>query len=88
LVACPNCHRQYDAAALAVGARFRCRCGQSITVPEIQARDAAVVRCASCGAAREGGAMSCTFCGSDFTIHDQDLETVCPSCLARISNSA
>jgi len=88
LVACPNCHRQYDAAALAVGAKFRCRCGQQVIVPEIQARDAAVVRCASCGAAREGGAMSCRYCGSDFTIHDQDLETVCPSCLARISDHA
>ncbi|HEX4824444.1 MAG TPA: zf-TFIIB domain-containing protein [Candidatus Polarisedimenticolaceae bacterium] len=88
LVACPNCHRQYDAAALAVGAKFRCRCGQQVTVPEVHAVDAAVVRCASCGAAREGGALSCRYCGSDFTIHDQDLETVCPSCLARISDHA
>jgi Zn-finger nucleic acid-binding protein len=88
LLACPTCKRQYDAAKLAVGARFRCRCGAAITVPEILSRDAAVVRCASCGAARQEGAAACAYCGSDFTIHEQDLETICPSCLARISNAA
>jgi len=88
LVSCPACHRQFDTAGLAVGSRFRCRCGAAIAVPEIAARDAAVVRCASCGAAREGGAKSCTYCGSDFTLHEQDLETICPSCFARISNAA
>lgn len=88
LLSCPKCRRQYDAATLKVGARFLCRCGQAITVPEIHSRDAAVVRCASCGAARQEGAASCTYCGSDFTIHEQDLETICPSCLARISNAA
>jgi Zn-finger nucleic acid-binding protein len=59
-----------------------------IAVPEIASRDAAVVRCASCGAAREQGARSCAYCGSDFTIHEQDLDTICPSCFARISNTA
>ncbi len=57
-------------------------------MPEIESRDAAVVRCASCGAAREEGARSCAYCGSDFTLHEQDLETICPNCFARISNSA
>ena len=46
------------------------------------------MRCASCGAARQEGAKTCTYCGSDFTLHEQDLETICPSCLARISNTA
>jgi len=88
LLSCPSCKRQYDAAKLAVGTRFRCRCGATIAVPEIRSRDAAVVRCASCGAARQEGATACGYCGSDFTIHEQDLETICPSCLARISNAA
>ena len=88
LVRCPVCHRQFDATRLAVGSRFRCRCGAAIAVPEIASRDAAVVRCASCGAAREEGALSCGYCGSDFTLHEQDLETTCPSCFARISNAA
>ena len=41
-----------------------------------------VVRCAR-AARREEGAKSCGYCGSDFTIHEQDLETICPSCFAR-----
>jgi Zn-finger nucleic acid-binding protein len=88
LLTCSSCHRQFDATRLAVGAKFRCRCGSVIAVPVIASRDAAVVRCASCGAAREGGGKSCSYCGSDFTIHEQDLETICPSCFARISNTA
>lgn len=88
LLCCPSCHRQFDATHLAVGCRFRCRCGAAIDVPVIESRDAAVVRCASCGAAREEGSRSCGYCGSDFTIHEQDLETTCPSCFARISNAA
>jgi Zn-finger nucleic acid-binding protein len=88
LLSCPVCHRQFDATRLAVGSRFRCRCGAAIAVPEIAPHDAAVVRCASCGAAREEGSKACGYCGSDFTIHEQDLETICPSCLARISNAA
>ena len=46
------------------------------------------MRCASCGAAREEGAKACGYCGSDFTLHEQDLETICPSCFARIGNAA
>jgi len=88
LVGCPSCKRQFDGTGLAVGSRFRCRCGTAITIAEPASRDAAVVRCASCGAAREEGALACRYCGSDFTLHEQDLETICPSCLARISNTA
>jgi len=88
LLLCPTCNRQFDATRLAVGTKFRCRCGAAVAVPAIASRDAAVVRCASCGAAREEGAKACGYCGSDFTIHEQDLETICPSCFARISNTA
>lgn len=88
LLCCPSCRRQFDATRLAVGSRFRCRCGAAIDVPVTDSRDAAVVRCASCGAAREEGSKACGYCGSDFTIHEQDLETTCPSCFARISNAA
>lgn len=88
LLLCPSCNRQFDATRLAVGRRFRCRCGVAIDVPVIDSRDAAVVRCASCGAAREEGSKACGYCSSDFTIHEQDLETTCPSCFALISNKA
>ena len=47
-----------------------------------------MIRCSSCGAPREDGAASCPFCHSDFTLHDRDLDTVCPVCLARVSDHA
>jgi Zn-finger nucleic acid-binding protein len=53
-----------------------------------QAHEAAVVHCAGCGGSREEGNRACSFCGSDFTIHELDLNTVCPGCLARVSDRA
>ena len=88
LVACPKCKQKYDASARRVGGRFRCRCGEVVTIRAPQAHDAEVVHCVACGAAREEGARACKFCGSDFTIHEQDLNTVCPGCLARVSDKA
>ncbi|HEX6850148.1 MAG TPA: zf-TFIIB domain-containing protein [Candidatus Polarisedimenticolaceae bacterium] len=88
LIRCPSCNRQYDATARAAGDFVRCRCGSRVPVGGDPPRDAAVVRCASCGAPREGAAPACRYCGSDFTIHEQDLLTICPACLARISSKA
>jgi Zn-finger nucleic acid-binding protein len=86
LVACPDCHRQYDASGWSPGTRFRCHCGAVVTVQSPQGHDAAVVRCSSCGAPRESGATACTHCGCDFTLREQDLDTVCPHCLALVSH--
>lgn len=47
-----------------------------------------MVRCAACGAPREDGAARCGFCHSDFTLHERDLNTVCPNCLARVGDRA
>jgi Zn-finger nucleic acid-binding protein/ribosomal protein L40E len=88
LVRCAACHRQYDASRRAIGTRFRCRCGAAVEVPKVEAREAAVVSCRSCGATRQAGATACAYCGSDFTIQEQDLDTICPACFARISDSA
>jgi Zn-finger nucleic acid-binding protein len=88
LVACPHCSRQFDASGRSTGSRFRCLCGHSLSVPEPQAHDAAVVRCSACGAPREGGAAACGFCGADFTLHERDLHTLCPACMARVSDRA
>lgn len=88
LVACPRCGLQYDASSRPPGSRFRCACGSEVVVPEAMAHDAAVVRCSSCGAPREDGADACAFCGSDFTLRERDLDTICPRCAARISHDA
>ena len=88
IVACPQCKRQYDAAGKAPGDRFRCHCGEELTVGRARGHDAAIVRCASCGAPREGAQTECRYCGADFTIYERDVHTVCPSCLARVSDRA
>ncbi len=88
LVKCSSCNRQSDAGDLEVGCKFHCVCGEVIEVPRVRAKDAAVVRCSSCGGPRQSGAVSCTFCGADFTVHERDLHTICPSCMARIMDRA
>ncbi|MDH3255476.1 MAG: zf-TFIIB domain-containing protein [Acidobacteriota bacterium] len=88
LVACRECHRQYDASDFAPGSRFHCDCGEVLTVETTVPREAAVVRCSSCGAPRQSNAAACGFCASDFTLHEQDLNTLCPVCATRISNTA
>lgn len=88
LVACTDCKRQYDASGLDPGRQFRCLCGRAVTVPEGRAHDAAVVRCSACGGSRSGEALTCQYCGADFTLHERDLRTICPCCLARVSDRA
>jgi Zn-finger nucleic acid-binding protein len=88
LVACPQCGRQYDATDRMIGSRFRCSCGSDVVVGEPSAHAAAVVRCTACGAPREGEATSCRYCGSTFTLRDQDLDTICPTCMARVASTA
>lgn len=89
LVECPECCRQYDATQRAVGSRFRCHCGNVVTVRQPRGHEASVVRCSSCGAARGGNETNrCAYCHSSFTLHERDLNTVCPHCLARVSDRA
>jgi Zn-finger nucleic acid-binding protein/ribosomal protein L40E len=88
LVACPQCNRQFDATGRRVGSRFRCHCGTEVAIRRPRGHDASVVRCSSCGAPRDERSTECRYCGAEFTIHEQDLETVCPECLARVSDRA
>jgi Zn-finger nucleic acid-binding protein len=88
LVQCPDCRRQFDASGREIGSRLNCPCGTAIEVKQPAAHDAAVVRCSSCGAPRAEHAKHCSFCGSDFTLREQDLDMVCPNCLARVSDQA
>lgn len=87
LVACPKCNRQYDATKLGVGKRFRCRCGELVTVEQPNGHDAKGVCCSHCGAPRAEGALNCSYCGAEFSLHDRDLDTVCPHCFARVGHA-
>lgn len=86
--ACPQCRRQYSVADRMVGKKFHCHCGEAITVERPSGYDAAIIACSSCGAPRENSRPACGHCGSDFTLREQDLDTVCPGCVARISNKS
>ncbi len=89
LVACTaGCKRQYDASDLAHGSRFHCACGEVLTVPRLQGFEATVVRCSACGAPRQGAEPVCRHCSASFTLVDQDLNTVCPQCMARVGDRA
>jgi Zn-finger nucleic acid-binding protein len=88
LVACTECHRQFDASDLAATSRFRCTCGQIIVVPEAKGHEAAVVRCSACGGPRKGNATVCGYCQAEFTLHEQDLQVLCAHCMTRVSCKA
>jgi Zn-finger nucleic acid-binding protein len=47
-----------------------------------------VVHCSGCGAARTENSDVCPYCQAEFTLHERDLNTVCPSCLARVGDAA
>lgn len=88
IVSCAACKRQFDAAGYATGSRFHCACGEVVEVPRFRAHDADVVRCSSCSAPRTTGSAACEHCGAEYTLHERDLHTVCPSCMTRISDRA
>ena len=88
LARCNRCTRQYDCTDRSPGDLFHCLCGEIITVPMGRSHEATVVRCSACGGVRGKDDVRCAFCGAGFTLHEQDMHTVCPGCLARISDKA
>lgn len=88
LIACPDCRRQFDVTGRPLGEEISCSCGARLKVARPSAHDAAVIRCSSCGAPREGQAQVCRYCGGEFTLHERDLTTICPGCMARVSSKA
>lgn len=58
-----------------------------MSVEELAAHEAAVVRCSGCGAPRSA-TPDCVHCGSSFAAYERDLTSVCPRCVTRISDHA
>jgi Zn-finger nucleic acid-binding protein len=88
LIVCGRCRRQLDTGDRAAGELVPCLCGELVTVPPLVPHDSAVVRCSACGAPREGDEPECRYCGSSFTVHERDIDTICPVCMARVSGGA
>jgi Zn-finger nucleic acid-binding protein/ribosomal protein L40E len=82
LVACPECHTQFDVTRLRAG-RFPCSCGAIVQNVDPVPVDAATRRCGSCGASVGPDATRCEYCDSTI-FHDRNqLSLICPECYAR-----
>jgi Zn-finger nucleic acid-binding protein len=82
LVACTNCHTQYDVSEI-VAKSFSCRCGEAVENRPHDAVDAQIHRCGSCGALVTPDSESCEYCGSAIARDPVTLSLICPECYAR-----
>ena len=82
LVACANCHTQYDVSGV-VAKSFPCRCGETLENSPPEPVDAAIRRCGACGALVTDEAESCTYCGSTIIRERGNLSLICPECYGR-----
>jgi len=87
LVACGHCQAQYDVTGRSPGQTFHCRCGGTVLIKKPRMHDARLVRCASCGSARNNG-ENCDFCGARFSAVDKGWGGMCPGCYCRLPNDA
>lgn len=87
LVACPDCHAQYDVTDVHADT-FACRCGKQLSNQTPPAVDAAIRRCAACGAQVGENAQSCDYCGATVLRASGPLSLICPECFARNAESA
>lgn len=82
LVACSNCHTQYDVTDVAAES-FPCRCGEMVENRHLEGVDAKIHRCGSCGAVVGAEATGCDYCGSEIVRDDKKLSLICPECYGR-----
>ncbi len=87
LVACPNCHTQYDVANVRAKT-IPCRCGEEIDNVPLQAKDAGIARCGSCGAGVQDSTETCQYCGSKIVREPGKLSLICPECFARCADDS
>lgn len=87
LVACPDCHAQYDVSD-AIAPSFACGCGRSLETRALTPVDAEIHRCAACGAHVGETARSCDYCGAAVIRDPAPRSLICPECYARNTDSS
>jgi Zn-finger nucleic acid-binding protein len=87
LVACSNCHTQYDVTDVHAKT-IPCRCGEAIENVPLPAKDAAIARCGSCGAGLQGDPENCQYCGSEIVQESGEHSLICPECYARCADGS
>jgi len=86
LVACRDCHAQYDVTDVAEPF-FDCRCGATVRNEAQAAVDAAVQRCSACGALLPEKAENCDYCRAA-VVRAGVFSLICPECFARNAETA
>jgi Zn-finger nucleic acid-binding protein len=82
LVACKNCHAQYDVTDV-VAETIPCRCGEQVKNEILDPVDLQIHRCGSCGAQMRTEVDACTYCGSVVVRDPRNLSLICPECHGR-----
>jgi Zn-finger nucleic acid-binding protein len=82
LVACPQCHAQFDVAGVSAES-VACPCGATLSAAPPAAKDVAVTRCAACGALVGETETTCSYCHAEVTRRPERAGPVCPECYAR-----
>jgi len=82
LVACDNCHAQYDVADV-VAKVFDCRCGNAVENRPPAPVDADIRRCGACGALTTPETERCAYCNAVIERDERALSLICPECFAR-----
>jgi Zn-finger nucleic acid-binding protein len=88
LLACPQCHRQYDVGAHEPGAKIRCLCGNLCAVERPRARQVEILHCSNCGGKLGTGKWTCEYCAAEAKLADRGLGPSCPECFATTSAGA
>ncbi len=88
LLACPSCRRQYDVTHAEPKSSIECECGERLSVHERRSHAPRALRCSTCGGNLRDGARSCDYCGSEITLEERRLTSMCPCCFARMGDDA
>jgi Zn-finger nucleic acid-binding protein/ribosomal protein L40E len=87
LVACPKCHAQFDVEGIQ-DRIVTCPCGTTFPAEPPAAKDAAVTRCAACGALVGPTETVCSYCHAEIARRPAPTGPVCPECYARNPENA
>jgi Zn-finger nucleic acid-binding protein len=77
ILACPACDSRYDVTGHAIGQKFRCRCGEMMTLGALPPV-AGELGCPHCGAGVAATESRCAHCDAAL------LVKACPRCLSRV----
>lgn len=88
LLACTQCHRQYEVGAYPVGSLVRCLCGHRSEVPEPRVRKLEMLHCSNCGGRLQTGLTACEYCAAQIKLADRGLGPACPECFATTLDGA